>query len=94
MTRLAFCPALEFTLPDGTTRSVTVTRLFNAGYAGRAQEEVAAHVAELAELGVPAPSVTPATGDTLDLGYSVDRMPDPIGGHAVSTALMNYRPIP
>ncbi|MEN3300451.1 DUF2848 domain-containing protein [Pseudonocardia sp.] len=51
---------LDFDLPDGTTRSVTVTRLLNAGYAGRAQEEVAAHVAELAELGVPAPSVTPA----------------------------------
>ncbi|MCW0212809.1 MAG: DUF2848 domain-containing protein [Pseudonocardia sp.] len=52
--------ALDFALPDGTTRSVTVSRLLNAGYAGRAQEEVAAHVAELAELGVPAPSVTPA----------------------------------
>lgn len=37
-----------------------MTTLLNAGYTGRAQEEVAAHVAELAELGVPAPSVTPA----------------------------------
>lgn len=51
---------LSFTLPDGSTREVTVTTLLNAGYTGRAQEEVAAHVAELAELGVPAPSVTPA----------------------------------
>ncbi len=35
--------------------------MLNAGYAGRSQEDVAAHVAELAELGVPAPpSVTPA----------------------------------
>ena len=51
---------LVFDLPDGSTASVAVTRLLNAGYAGRAQEEVAAHVAELAELGVPAPSVTPA----------------------------------
>ncbi|MCF7548798.1 DUF2848 domain-containing protein [Pseudonocardia sp. WMMC193] len=51
---------LSFALPDGSTRSVAVTRVFNAGYAGRAQEEVAAHVAELAELGVPAPEVTPA----------------------------------
>ncbi|GAA4537365.1 DUF2848 domain-containing protein [Pseudonocardia xishanensis] len=51
---------LTFALPDGETRTVAVHRVFNAGYAGRAQEEVAAHVAELAELGVPAPEVTPA----------------------------------
>ncbi|MCU1654573.1 MAG: hypothetical protein JWQ60_5722 [Pseudonocardia sp.] len=51
---------LEFALPDGSTRAVRVARLFNAGYTGRAQDEVAKHVAELAELGVPAPSVTPA----------------------------------
>ncbi|GHJ40768.1 DUF2848 domain-containing protein [Streptomyces sp. TS71-3] len=51
---------LTFELPDGTTREVDVTQLLNAGYAGRNQEDVAAHVAELAELGVPAPSVTPA----------------------------------
>jgi 2-keto-4-pentenoate hydratase/2-oxohepta-3-ene-1,7-dioic acid hydratase in catechol pathway len=51
---------LEFALPDGSTRTVKVTRLLNAGYTGRAQDEVAAHVAELAELGVPAPSVIPA----------------------------------
>ncbi|WP_181764278.1 DUF2848 domain-containing protein [Streptomyces albidus (ex Kaewkla and Franco 2022)] len=52
--------SLFFTLPDGTRRTATVTRLLNAGYAGRSQEDVAAHVAELAELGVPAPSTTPA----------------------------------
>jgi 2-keto-4-pentenoate hydratase/2-oxohepta-3-ene-1,7-dioic acid hydratase in catechol pathway len=51
---------LSFTMPDGTRRTVTVKRLLNAGYAGRSQEDVAAHVAELAELGVPAPSTTPA----------------------------------
>ncbi|OEV11711.1 DUF2848 domain-containing protein [Streptomyces nanshensis] len=51
---------LAFTLPDGTRRTATVRRLLNAGYAGRRQEDVAAHVAELAELGVPAPSTTPA----------------------------------
>ncbi|NLU75976.1 DUF2848 domain-containing protein [Streptomyces sp. HNM0575] len=51
---------LSFTLPDGDRRTVEVKRLFNAGYAGRRQEDVAAHVAELAELGVPAPSTTPA----------------------------------
>lgn len=52
--------SLSFTLPDGSRRTATVTRLLNAGYAGRSQEDVAAHVAELAELGVPAPSTTPA----------------------------------
>ena len=51
---------LIFDLPDGTTAAVTVIRLLNGGYAGREQEEVAAHVAELAELGIPAPAVTPA----------------------------------
>jgi 2-keto-4-pentenoate hydratase/2-oxohepta-3-ene-1,7-dioic acid hydratase in catechol pathway len=51
---------LTFELPDGSTRDVDVVQVFNAGYAGRSQEDVAAHVAELAELGVPAPSVTPA----------------------------------
>jgi Protein of unknown function (DUF2848) len=51
---------LTFSLRDGTSVAVAVTRLLNAGYTGRAQEEVAAHVAELAELGVPAPKVTPA----------------------------------
>ncbi|MFD7923026.1 DUF2848 domain-containing protein [Streptomyces sp. NPDC059740] len=51
---------LSFELPDGTRREVEVARLLNAGYAGRSQEDVAAHVAELAELGVPAPTTTPA----------------------------------
>ncbi|RRO16054.1 DUF2848 domain-containing protein [Saccharopolyspora rhizosphaerae] len=44
---------------DGQTVEVQVTTLLNAGYAGRSQEDVAAHVAELAELGVPAPTRTP-----------------------------------
>ncbi|WP_067540345.1 DUF2848 domain-containing protein [Nocardia crassostreae] len=52
-------PPLTFTLPDGAIESVEVTALYNAGYAGRAQDEVAAHIAELAELGVPAPRTTP-----------------------------------
>jgi hypothetical protein len=58
--RKSWTPELTFDLPDGTTVAVTVTRLLNGGYAGREQDEVAAHVAELAELGVPAPEVTPA----------------------------------
>ncbi len=53
-------PTLDFRLPDGTSRAVQVRSLLNAGYAGRAQDEVAAHVAELARLGVPAPATTPA----------------------------------
>jgi hypothetical protein len=53
-------PELTFTLPDGAEVSTPVHTLLNAGYAGRDQEGVAAHIAELAELGVPAPAVTPA----------------------------------
>jgi hypothetical protein len=58
--RKSWMTELAFDLSDGTSVPVTVTRLLNAGYAGREQDEVAAHVAELAELGVPAPAVTPA----------------------------------
>lgn len=52
--------ALTFELPDGSIQSVVVTDLLNAGYAGREQDEVQAHIAELALLGVPGPSTTPA----------------------------------
>ncbi|QNQ89264.1 DUF2848 domain-containing protein [Corynebacterium poyangense] len=52
-------PVLSFQLPDGSTRVVTVRNLFNAGYAGKNQEEVQAHIKELAALGVPAPSTSP-----------------------------------
>lgn len=51
---------LRFDLPDGAQVAVTVTTLLNGGYAGRSQDDVAAHVRELAELGVPAPSETPS----------------------------------
>lgn len=51
---------LTFELPDGSTETVSPTLVLNAGYAGRNQEEVTRHIAELAELGVPAPAVTPA----------------------------------
>ncbi|MCP3797712.1 DUF2848 domain-containing protein [Allokutzneria sp. A3M-2-11 16] len=50
---------LVFELPDGSQVPVAVKYLLNGGYAGRSQEDVAAHVAELADLGVPAPSTTP-----------------------------------
>lgn len=50
---------LTFELPDGEQVVVRVDTLLNAGYAGRSQEDVAAHVAELAELGVPAPTRIP-----------------------------------
>ncbi|GGG22266.1 hypothetical protein GCM10007304_40110 [Rhodococcoides trifolii] len=51
---------LTFTLPDGSTETVTVTTLLNAGYAGRDQAEVQSHIDELAELGIPAPQTIPA----------------------------------
>ncbi|MFD7757783.1 DUF2848 domain-containing protein [Streptomyces sp. NPDC059757] len=51
---------LTFELPDGSTLDVDIVQVLNAGYAGRSQDDVAAHVAELAALGVPAPTTTPA----------------------------------
>jgi hypothetical protein len=51
---------LTFELPDGTTETITVTTLLNAGYAGRDQAEVQSHIDELAELGIPAPQTIPA----------------------------------
>ncbi|MBA0045198.1 DUF2848 domain-containing protein [Mycobacteroides sp. LB1] len=52
-------PNLTFELPDGEEITVAVDTLLNAGYAGRSQDDVAAHVAELAQLGVPAPTRVP-----------------------------------
>jgi hypothetical protein len=51
---------LGFALPDGSKATVVVSELLNGGYAGRSQDDVAAHVAELGKLGVPAPTTTPA----------------------------------
>ena len=53
-------PTIRARLPDGSIESIDVTALLNAGYAGRNQAEVASHIAELAALGVPAPTTTPA----------------------------------
>jgi hypothetical protein len=50
---------LHFSLPDGQRVSVEVRSVLNAGFSGRSEDVVAAHVAELAALGIPAPNVTP-----------------------------------
>ncbi len=50
---------LQFSLPDGQRATVEVRSVLNAGFSGRSAEVVAAHVAELAALGIPAPAVTP-----------------------------------
>lgn len=50
---------LHFSLPDGQKVGVGVRTVLNAGYAGRSQDDVAAHVAELAAMGIPAPTSTP-----------------------------------
>mgnify|MGYP003623757883 CR=1 FL=1 len=54
---------LELTIQyqDGRKEQVgfACRRLYNAGYAGRDQEQVRSHIQELAEMGVPAPGVTP-----------------------------------
>lgn len=52
-------PKLTFDVVGGDSFTMDVKRVFNAGYAGRNQESVRAHIDELAELGVPAPSTTP-----------------------------------
>lgn len=53
--------ALEFEIiGEDTLVSVDVQHLYNAGYAGRDQAAVRHHIEELAELGVPAPTVTPS----------------------------------
>lgn len=52
-------PTLQFDLPDGALIDVEVRHLLNAGYTGRDQQSVQAHIDELTELGVPAPSTTP-----------------------------------
>ncbi|MGB8408132.1 MAG: DUF2848 domain-containing protein [Mycobacterium sp.] len=52
-------PQLTFALPHDESVTVEIDTLLNAGYAGRSQADVAAHIAELAELGVPAPARIP-----------------------------------
>ena len=58
--RYAYHAVLHAAENAGWNGDVRPKALLNAGYAGRNQEEVASHIAELAELGVPAPTVTPA----------------------------------
>ena len=66
---------LTFALPDGAEVSVVVRSLLNAGYAGRDQAQVRAHIDELAELGVPAPATTPALYPVADyLAQQTDRV--------------------
>ncbi|GAB3213669.1 hypothetical protein GCM10027294_47260 [Marinactinospora endophytica] len=52
--------SLKLELNNGVEVDVEITTLLNGGYAGRSQDDVRAHVAELALLGVPAPETTPA----------------------------------
>lgn len=70
---------LELFLNGDTSKKInfTVTKIINAGYTGRNQEEVKKHVEELKELGVPAPESVPTyylkspmlltTGDSCDV---------------------------
>jgi hypothetical protein len=67
---------LSFVVPDAEPVRVEVTALLNAGYAGRDQAEVRAHIDELAELGVPAPTTTPALYPVAPyLAQHVDQVP-------------------
>ncbi len=65
---------LSFRLPDGSVVDVSVRAVLNAGYAGADQEQVRAHVSELAELGVPAPSTTPVYAVSPYLAQQTDRV--------------------
>lgn len=68
-------PPLRFDVA-GSVVEVPVTSLLNGGYAGREQDGVAAHVAELAELGVPAPDRTPCLYPVSPyLAMQVNRVP-------------------
>ncbi|PWH05712.1 DUF2848 domain-containing protein [Brachybacterium endophyticum] len=51
---------LQFSLPNGDFVRLEVAQLLNAGYAGRDQGEVRAHIEELAQLGILGPATTPA----------------------------------
>jgi hypothetical protein len=74
-------PELRFTLPDGADVRTRVRSLLNAGYTGRDQSGVAAHIAELAELGVPAPETTPALYPVAPyLASQTDEVPVQHGG--------------
>jgi hypothetical protein len=74
-------PELRFTLPDGAEVRTRVHTLLNAGYAGRDQAGVAAHIAELAVLGVPAPETTPALYPVAPyLASQTDEVPVQHGG--------------
>ncbi|MEV0029576.1 DUF2848 domain-containing protein [Nocardia sp. NPDC050793] len=67
---------LTFDLPDGQQRTVPVRTLLNAGYAGRSQADVSAHIAELAELGVPGPTRIPCVYPLAPyLAMQVDEVP-------------------
>jgi hypothetical protein len=67
---------LRFNVVGGTTVHVEVINLLNGGYAGRNQQDVAAHVAELAELGVPAPATTPCVYPVAPyLAMQIDEVP-------------------
>src|ERR1700720_1337676 len=50
---------LEFTMPDGGHRRGGVKNLLNSGYAGRDQAAVAAHIDELAAIGIAGPDHVP-----------------------------------
>jgi hypothetical protein len=67
---------LRFDVVGRAPVEVTVVNLLNGGYAGRSQEDVAAHVAELAELGIPAPAGTPCVYPVAPyLAMQVDEVP-------------------
>lgn len=55
--------SLSFTVADGGRLSLTPEKLIVAGYTARDEESVRAHIAELADIGVPPPASVPAWYD-------------------------------
>ncbi|MBS1878105.1 MAG: DUF2848 domain-containing protein [Actinobacteria bacterium] len=75
--------ALALTLGDAEPRPIEVETAIVAGWTGRDRAAVEAHIAELAELGVPRPSATPifyrVSAARLTTAAAIESTPDSSG---------------
>lgn len=87
-------PAMRFTLqPGGQDINFVPVRVIIAGYTGRNQDEVRAHVSELAPQGIPAPSEVPTifrtTLDRLTAANEIEVVGARTAGEAEVVLLVN-----
>jgi hypothetical protein len=75
--------SLSFTVADGGRLSLTPQKLIVAGYTARDEESVRAHIAELADIGVPPPASIPAYYD-LDPALLTSTPAVDVGGTSTS----------